>query len=314
MLGQQGADALAAKDYKTAEDDFRHADAVFHAPTLVLGLARALAAQGKLVAAQEAYMRILREGVAPGAPEAFKRALVDAKREVEDVSPRIGGIVVTVNGKDGGAVPNVKILVDGISINSASLGIRREVDPGTHAVKASAEGYRSAEIHVTVPAGGSATAPLSLEKQTSAAASAPTRAPAPAAVPPAPVGGPPAPDATPPEPAATSGGRGIWPWAAFALGGAGLAVGTVGGILAIGKHSTLSNECTATCPPSAGSDLDAYHTLSTLSTIGFVVAGVGAATGTALLLWPRSESTTTTSGLHVVPILGAGTLGATGTF
>src|SRR5271170_8050967 len=70
-LGQDGQKALDAKDYKTAEDDFRRADSLVHAPTLSLGLARALAAEGKYVDAQETYKRIIREGVAPGAPAVF---------------------------------------------------------------------------------------------------------------------------------------------------------------------------------------------------------------------------------------------------
>src|SRR6202035_4895450 len=81
QLGGAGQQALEAKDYKTAEDDFRRADSLVHAPTLMLGLARALAAEGKLVAAHEAYQRIIREGVAPGAPPVFARAVDSAKAE-----------------------------------------------------------------------------------------------------------------------------------------------------------------------------------------------------------------------------------------
>ncbi|MGH7298628.1 MAG: hypothetical protein ACRELB_27050, partial [Polyangiaceae bacterium] len=74
QLGEAGEQALSAKDYKTAEDDFRRADSLVHAPTLMLGLARALAGEGKLVEAQEAYRRIVREGVAPGSPRVFRKA------------------------------------------------------------------------------------------------------------------------------------------------------------------------------------------------------------------------------------------------
>ena len=40
-----------------------------------IGLARALAAEAKYVEAQETYNRIVREGLPPGAPDAFKHAL-----------------------------------------------------------------------------------------------------------------------------------------------------------------------------------------------------------------------------------------------
>src|SRR3974390_1746898 len=79
-LGQEGQAALDNKSWATAEDRFRRADKLVHAPTLEIGLARALAAQAKYVEAQEAYNKIIREGVPPGAPPAFKQALEDAKK------------------------------------------------------------------------------------------------------------------------------------------------------------------------------------------------------------------------------------------
>src|SRR5579862_7412259 len=72
-LGRDGQAALDQKDYKTAEDRFRRADKLVHAPTLELGLARALAGEGKVMESQETYNRIVREGLAPGAPEVFKQ-------------------------------------------------------------------------------------------------------------------------------------------------------------------------------------------------------------------------------------------------
>src|ERR1035441_2491334 len=91
QLGKDGEQALDAKDFKRAEDDFRRADGLIHAPTLVLGLARALAGEGKLVEAQEAYQRIIRDGVAPGAPDAFKRARSTRPRpSCRPSSPRSG--------------------------------------------------------------------------------------------------------------------------------------------------------------------------------------------------------------------------------
>src|SRR5579859_2791773 len=70
---QQGQDALTAKDYKRAEDLFRRGDALYHAPTLSLGLARAQAAEGKFVESWENYHRIVLENVTN--PPAFAKAL-----------------------------------------------------------------------------------------------------------------------------------------------------------------------------------------------------------------------------------------------
>jgi hypothetical protein len=307
-LGQDGQRALDAKDFKTAEDDFRRADTLVHAPTLLLGLARALAGEGKFVEAQETYKRIVREGVAPGAPDVFTRAVDDAKREVLDVEPRIGGMTIRVQATGGAAIPNVKVVIDDAPVNAASLGIRRLVDPGPHVVRASADGYKSAELKVTVAPGGSVDAPLTLDPDPTAAA-----VPAPAVTPATP---PPATDQKPvPDQTPQSGGGTIWPWVAFGVGGVGLGVGIVGGVLALGKHSDLANNCSGgACGPAQQSELDSYHTMGLVSTVGFVVAGVGAAAGVTLLILQPKGGAPPASGLHVVPAVGPGSIGAVGTF
>jgi hypothetical protein len=309
QLGQNGEQALAAKDYKRAEDDFRRADSLIHAPTLVLGLARALAGEAKYVEAQEAYQRIIREGVAPGAPDAFKKALDAAKTEVQDVEPKIGGVTISVQAAGGGDVPNVKVTIDDVPVNAAALGVKRVANPGAHVVKASADGFKPATLNVTVPVGGAVDAPLTLEKDLTVPAT-PASEPAPATN--APAAQPNAPE----QPAAStsSGGGSILPWIAFGVGGVGLGLGAVTGILAIGKHSDLSNSCKPTCGPAQQSDLDSYHTLGTLSTVGFIVGGIGAAAGVALLLLQPKASEASSAAPSASLFFGPGTVGAAGSF
>src|SRR3954471_15087061 len=71
VLADEAGEALDQKNYEVAADRFGGADALVHAPTLLLGLARAEVGLGKLVEASENYQRIVREGVTPGAPAAF---------------------------------------------------------------------------------------------------------------------------------------------------------------------------------------------------------------------------------------------------
>lgn len=308
QLGQDGEQALAAKDYKRAEDDFRRADSLIHAPTLLLGLARALAGESRYVEAQEAYQRIIREGVAPGAPDAFKKALDAAKAEVGDVEPKIGGVTISVKAAGGGDVPNVKVTIDDAPVSAAALGVKRVANPGTHVVKASADGFKPATLNVTVPVGGAVDAPLTLEKDLSAPAT-------PAAVPPPETNAGAAQPNVPEQPAATasSGGGSILPWIAFGVGGVGLGLGAITGIMAISKHSDLSKACNPNCGPDQQSNLDSYHTLGTLSTVGFIVAGVGAAAGvTLLVLQPKGEAAPAAPSASL--ILGPGSIGAAGSF
>ena len=100
---------------------------------------------------------------------------------------------------------------------------------------------------------------------------------------------------------------------AFGVGGAGLVLGAVTGFLAMSKHSDLSNSCTnGNCPATSQSDVDSYHTMALLSTVGFVVAGVGAAAGVVLLVTqPKSAPA---QSAWVSPYVGVGTVGAVGRF
>jgi hypothetical protein len=304
-LGQEGQQAFENKDFPTAEDRFRRADKMVHAPTLVLGLARALTAEGKFVEAQESYNRIIREGLPPGAPDVFKRALDDAKKEVDAVAAKVGAVTITVKAAGGADIPDPQVVLDEHPINSASLGVRRAIDPGPHVLRATADGYKPGELRFSTTEGGSADEPLTLDKDLNAAAVAATPVPTPAPA------APTTPDLTPSE--SPSKARKIAPWVAFGVGGAGLVLGGITGILAMGKHSTLAGECKPDCTtPTAQSDLSSYHTIGAVSDVGFILAGVGGAVGAILLVTqPRAVPTT---GLRIVPTVGLGTLGATGSF
>jgi hypothetical protein len=319
-LGQQGFAALDAKDYVTAEDRLRRADKLVHAPTLMLGLARALNGEHKYVEAQEMYQRIIREGVPANAPDAFKQALEDARREVGAVSPLIGGVTIVVGAGGVTDLPNKKVTIDGTPVNNASLGVRRLIDPGPHVLTATADGYKSVEVKFTVPEGGNVDQPVNLEKDPNwvpPSTGGAEQNPGGPGTPPGP-GGP----GTPPPPPggeqpATGGMPSYVPFIGFGVGAAGLLLGGITGAIAIGDRSKLAGECTGTtCDPSHQGDLNSYHSMGTLSTVGFVVGGVGVAAGAVLLLMQPhgSAAVRPATGLHVTPVLGPGSLGAVGTF
>jgi len=315
-LGQDGQQALDSKDYRTAEDRYRRADKLVHAPTLMLGLARALSAEGKYVEAQETYNRMVREGLPPGAPDVFKRALDDAKKEVEAVAPKVSGVTITVKAATGGDVPDPKVVLDEHPINAASLGVRRSIDPGSHVLRASADGFKAAEKSFSVLEGGSIDEPITLEKD-NAAPAAPIAAPV--GVGPAPAGSVSLTSSSTAPEAPSSGKHSALPWVAFGVGGAGLIFGAITGLLAVGDHSTLANNCTnGTCPPKENSNLSSYHTMGALSTVGFIVGGVGVAAGVILLVTqPKGDSAATpaaAAGFQIAPAIGLGSVGAVGTF
>ncbi len=303
-LGQQAQAALDAGNYAEAEKLWAGASNLYPAaPTLTLGLARTQAKLGKLVLARESYNKIIREhGTGATLSPAFRDALDAANAEVTAVSARIASVVITVQGAS-----SPHVMIDGETVPPAGLGLKRPIDPGSHTVKADAPGFAPAETSFQVAEGGSADAKLELKKETAAAPATGAGA--------VDTG---APRATPPTTT-----RHTLALAAFGVGGLGLAVGAVTGILAIGKHGDLADRCPADrCPPSAQDDIDSYKTMGTISTIGFIVGGVGVAAGAVLWFTAPKESNAAKSAasgtgknaLSWHPFIGAGTAGVAGRF
>jgi hypothetical protein len=307
-LGQQAQTAFDAGNFAESEKLWTGAQNLYPAaPTLTLGLARTQAKLGKLVLAQESYNKIIREqSDKPHLSPAFKDALEAAKAEVGGVSAKIASVVIRV---DGPASPVVTL--DGQPVSTAGLGLKRPVDPGSHVVKAEAPGYNPAETTFQVAESGSAEAKLTLEKTPEAPAVA-TTTPAPTR------------DSKPAEIDTNKSSNKTLAIAALGVGGAGILFGSVTGVLAIGKHSDLSDRCPdGKCPSRESDDVDSYKTMGTLSTIGFIVGGVGLAAGAVLwftapkkeLSATRSAATRTASnGFSWHPYVGAGGGGVTGRF
>ena len=301
-LAKDGKAALERKDYAVAADRFTRADSLVHAPTLLVGLARAEAGLGKWVVACELYRRVLREGVAPGAPAAFADALTDAQRELDELEPRVPGVIINVKG----AAKSVTL--DGVLVPAAALGVRRPVDPGKHAIRAEADGQAPVDATVTVAERKVETVTLELK-------------PGPQVAPPPPVGPPletpPPPTAPPPaaQPAAGGARAGSMQrtlgFVALGAGGAGLVVGAITGGLALSKHSDLVRACPDphTCK---SSEVGSFEATEWASTVGFIAGGALAVTGVVLLVTaPRAKPATDAA---VVPVLGLGWVGAKGSF
>lgn len=301
QLGQQATQAYEAGNYAEAEKLYGAASKLYPiAPTLTLGLARSQAKQGKVVAAQESYNKIIREAN-PSASQAFKDAIEAAKNEVGAVSARVASVVITVDG-----ATNPVVTIDGVSVPSVALGLKRPVDPGTHVVKATAEGMKPAETTVQVAEGATAEAKLHLEKGSGATGPAVTPVPVNNAQP---VTEPPPPSGD--TGVSTKSSNKTLALVAFGVGGAGLVLGSVTGLLAMGKHGDLETKCPdGKCPADAQGDVDSYKTMGTLSTIGFVVAGVGAVAGVVLLVTSPKQSAARKTGPHI----GLGGAGIAGTF
>jgi len=104
------------------------------------------------------------------------------------------------------------------------------------------------------------------------------------------------------------------------IGVAGIAVGTVFGVIALGNKSSLNNDCPAgknACPASEASTVSSLNsslnTNAAISTIGLGVGVVGVALG-GYLFFSASSSAPKTGAIDVHPWLGPGSAGLNGTF
>ena len=317
----EGYKALQVNDYTAALDRFTRADALYHAPTVILGLARAHVGLGKLVSARELYNRLAHETLPSDASKASKKAVLDAQKELDALALRIPSVVISVKGNDA-----AKVTLDGIEVPTAALGVKRPVDPGKHVVTASAAGFATSEVTVILAEGKSETVTLKLKR--GEAEPPPVVAIVPAAKPPVATPMPPTAATTPalmpptqPEPAPEqSKGNGSTQktigLVALGVGAAGLLVGGITGGMAVSKHGELSESCSdGHCPkgsePQFGSSIDSYNTLGTLSTIGFIAGGALAATGVVLIFMAPKKMTTQAT---ITPLVGLGFFGAKGSF
>jgi hypothetical protein len=296
-LAAEGYEALVAKRYQTAEDRLRRADALVHAPTIVVDHARALVGLGRLLEARERYQLVIREGVDAKAPPSWKQALADAEKEDAALDARFSWLVIRV---DGPSNPNVT--VDGVPVPVNALGARRPMDPGLRAVRVTATGYVSADQSVTLREGEERELAFVLRPPPSVDLSEGD-------------------DERSAAPRPQEGMKVRWPvWVAFGAGGVGLAVGSVTGALAIGAHSDLKSQCgSEDCVPRSDEekrrmdgDVSRYRTLGILSGIGFGVGVAGAATGVYFLLTGKPAAQA--ASLPVTPLIGPGTVGIEGRF
>jgi hypothetical protein len=266
-LAREGYEAQKHQQYALAADRFGRAEALLHAPTLLLGLARAQAGLGKLVESNETYRRIVREPLAPGAPAPFAAAVKSAAGEDAAVAARLAWVRLIVNGP-----ATADVLLDDVEVPAAARGVRLACNPGAHTVKVSAEGFAPTEQSFAIPEAAEQTVSLTLQQQTTEtlSAQAPTVF--------APVGSVPPPERR--SSAQAKLGIGV-----LGLGAASLAVGGVIGVLALERRASLADACpNGHCSPAYAGELDTYRTLANVSTVATIAGATGAAAGVVLLL------------------------------
>lgn len=291
-LAKQGLQAYDAGRYDEAVEKLSKAYEVVHVPTLAVNEARALAKLGRLIAASELYLEATRIPSEKSWQSTQTEAQRDAEKERSELLPRIPRLKIILKGASSS---DVAVTIDGAAVPQALFDAEQLVDPGERHV----EGKRGSEVvkqSVTVKESDHAQVMLQFAQTGVAATPLGSNVPSQPTQTAQPVLTTSSLTAPPPSDQKRGSGQKVIGWTSLSLGGAGLVLGTVSGILASSKRSSLldSNTCSADgrhCSPAQASDVNAYNSLRTLSSVGFIAGGVLAATGVTLLLTaPKQES------------------------
>jgi hypothetical protein len=279
-------------------DRFQRAEALVHAPPHLLYIARASAKLGKLVQANEAYTKIVREELAAGAPKAFADARKEAIEEQAALAPRLARLTIVVKGA---AARGATLTLDGVPVPQALVGVAQPADPGKHVLEASAPGWASRKVDVQLAEGASDTATVQLDERIAEGGDAPLDQADPGR------------GEGPAKPAASP-----LPWIALGVGAVGLGAGTFFMLQNRSKRGDADALCgDARCPSAKRSEIEALDSdadsAATLSWIGYGVGAAGVIAGAALLVMNRSSSSKT-GATTIHPWVGAGSAGVAGKF
>lgn len=300
-LFRAGLGLLDRGDYAAACPKLAESNRLDPSSGTALNLALCHAKQGKTATAWAEYLVAARlakqQQKADRAEEATKKA--------GELEKDLSHLTIVVTQPVGG----LEIHRDDVRLEASAFGTSLPIDPGKHVVTASAPGYKSVTLAVSV--GGARDAQTvavpALEKVA-------TQAPGPV------VGA-----AVKPEPARVAGpaaksGPGALPWV---LGGVGVVALGVGGTFGGLALSTYGQAKTA-CPAKTGCSSDAFATRTRAGTfanvanvgIGVGIVGVGVAvillaTGSSHPEPAAAPKGATASSLAVTPLLDAREAGAT---
>jgi hypothetical protein len=281
-LAAQGRAALKNKRFDEAAAALRRANELDPSPQLKLDLAKALSGASKLVEASTVLNEI---EAAPGKSWQDKLVRGNARKLLGEIEGRIPWIQVTVTGPK---PAETSVSIDGKEVDATA---EMPIDPGEHEVQVEAPGWVPAEEKVKLAEGVHRQVKIKLEPEAAA---------------------------PPPPPPPETGGSKVPAIIAFGVGVAGTGVGAVFGILAFQQTSAAKERCDGNvCPddPRVISARDAAVQYGNISTIGFVVGGVGVATGIVLLLVSSgSDEPDPDTSARIQPWIGPGQAGVIGTF
>lgn len=303
----QGYDAFQRGEWESALDLFGRAESLVHSPMHLLYVARSNARLNRLIEAQDAYLRVVRQPLPTGAPAALTQAQQEASRELAALEPQIPFVSIEVEGVSG--TEPLEVTQDGRALPPALIGVAHPLNPGGHTWQARSGARQSAVETRNVEPGSKLSLKLSLPE--AEIELIPQKA--------APITAAPVPVASAATPA-SSGGPSAWVYAGFGVAAAGIGVGT--GFLIQKGHieDQIRSTCTAEGCPATRENVERKSDADRaglISAIAFTAGGVGLAGAVALwLLAPDAVAApeASSTGRGVQPWLGWNSAGVRGSF
>jgi hypothetical protein len=215
--------------------------------------------------------------------EGNPQIVAEAEKRAKALEPRLGRLTITL-AKD--APKDAEVTRDDVVLGSVSFGVALPVNPGTHVIVVKAPGHKEQRLEVNVGEGDLRSVQVTA--------------------------GPIDPTVKAPPPGGEKSGTSSLVYIGFGVGAAGLAVGTITGLMSLGKKSTADSNCPQKdqCNQEGLDAVDAGRTLGWVSTVGFIVGGVGAAVGVYGLVSGGSKSESPRAAIY----LGPGSAGLRGSF
>ena len=266
-------------------------------------LARSLIELDQFLEAQEVLDEAADDATTTWREKAAAKKRTKLAEELAERTPTIAVAVV----RPKPAEASVSVTLDGAPFDPEAGPV--PVNPGDHAVTAAADGFEEQSYELTVEEKAAETVKIQLKELPGAA--------------------------TDEEEEDDGEGMGKWPAiVAWGIGGVGLGLGVAFGAVSMDQTSTLYDQYDCQddrCPEEAEDDLNTAKMNGNISTVGFIVAGVGLVTGTILWLVADSDDGEADDepvvdeddeldeddadmGLCVQPLVGPAFVGLTGTF
>src|ERR1019366_241465 len=304
-LFKQGRDLMTAGRFAEACPKLAESERLDPATGTLLNLASCYERNGQLASAWVTYKEAASASQKAEQPERVQLA----RRKAAELEPRLPTLTIVVT--LAADRPDLQIKRDGDPVGRAAWGAAIPVDPGAHAVDATAAGRKPWHGQASVEGQGTQTAievpALEVDLQPE---------PAPIAQSSIPAAEPARPDgATALPPASHGPTQRVLGVMVGVVGVAGVALGAVFGEMAKSDNNEASGHCLndMACDPQALSLTSSARREATASTIGFVAGGALLAGGVVLFLTAPAHSPQSAGQperrVGLSPLVGAGTTG-----